>query len=153
MKLRRLKYALLTIALSGLMLGTGCQAQQENKTANPVIEAPATTIVAAVQPIAPDAAEKLIASDATLQILDVRTPEEVSLGVIKGAKTINWFDADFASRAAEALDKSKPVLVYCKVGGRSAQAANVLLKQGFSNIYNLQGGMMKWEGEGHPVQK
>jgi rhodanese-related sulfurtransferase len=152
-KLRKLKYAFLTIALSGLMLGTGCQAQQENQAVNPAVGTTATTGAAAVQPIAPEAAAKLMASDAALQILDVRTPEEVSLGVIKGAKMINWFDADFASRAVAALDKSKPLLVYCKVGGRSAQAANVLLKQGFSNIYNLQGGMMKWEGEGHPVQK
>lgn len=133
---------------------TACQAQKEPQP-SPVAVAGATAQpqAAAVEVIEPTAAEQLIAKEAQLQILDVRTPEEVAAGVIANAKTINWFDADFATRAEASLDKSKPVLVYCKVGGRSSQAAEVLVQKGFTKVYNLKGGMMKWEGDGHPVKK
>ena len=52
-------------------------------------------------------------------------------------------------------DKSKPVFVYCKVGGRSSQAAAKLAELGFKEIYNLEGGIMKWEalGLGKPSEK
>ena len=58
-----------------------------------------------------------ITNNKDVQILDVRTPEEFSDQHIDNAKNINWFDADFAKQVA-ALDKSKPVYVYCKSGGR-----------------------------------
>ncbi len=133
---------------------TSCQAQKEPQPApGAAAVATAQPQAAAVEVIEPTAAEQLIAKEAGLQILDVRTPEEVSAGVIANAKTINWFDADFATRAEASLDKTKPVLVYCKVGGRSAQAAEVLVQKGFTKVYNLKGGMMKWEGDSHPVQK
>ncbi|WP_162127536.1 rhodanese-like domain-containing protein [Flavobacterium phycosphaerae] len=78
------------------------------------------------------------------QLVDVRTPEEFNVGHIENATNINWFDADFANRVSK-YDKSKPVFVYCKVGGRSAKAADKLAELGFSEIYNLDGGYMKWE--------
>ncbi len=77
------------------------------------------------------------------QLVDVRTPEEYSTGHIDNAKNINWNGNDFVANA-EKLDKSKPVFVYCKVGGRSAQAADKLAGMGFTEIYNLDGGIMKW---------
>lgn len=88
-------------------------------------------------------AEKLKA-DKDPQLLDVRTPEEFSSGHIDNAANVNWNSDDFASKA-EKLDKSKPVFVYCKVGGRSAQAANKLAEMGFTKVYNLEGGIMKWD--------
>jgi rhodanese-related sulfurtransferase len=79
------------------------------------------------------------------QLLDVRTPEEFSVEHLENAKNVNWFGTDFVSNV-EKLDKSKSVFVYCKVGGRSAQAANKLVELGFKEIYNLEGGIMKWTG-------
>lgn len=87
-------------------------------------------------------AEKLKATDSP-QLIDVRTPEEYSGGHIGNAVNINWYDEDFAVRAGK-YDKSKPVFVYCKAGSRSAQAAGKLAELGFQEIYNLQGGIMKW---------
>jgi rhodanese-related sulfurtransferase len=46
----------------------------------------------------------------------------------------------------EELDKSKNYYVYCKAGGRSAQACSIMSQMGFANTYNLEGGMMHWEG-------
>jgi rhodanese-related sulfurtransferase len=146
------KISILASFASLFLFAAGCQAQQE-ATGNPPATAAAAAKAQGVQTIGPDEAEKMIIENASLQILDVRTPEEVALGTIKGAKVINWFDADFASRAETTFDKALPIVVYCKAGSRSAQAAEKLKEKGFTNIYNLQGGMMKWEGEGHPVQK
>lgn len=87
-------------------------------------------------------AEKLKTTE-TPQLLDVRTPEEFSVDRIGNAKNVNWNSSDFVAKA-ETYDKSKPIFVYCKAGGRSAQAADKLAELGFKEIYNLEGGIMKW---------
>ncbi|TDP60750.1 thioredoxin domain-containing protein [Flavobacterium dankookense] len=80
------------------------------------------------------------------QLLDVRTPEEYAVEHLENASNVNWNGNDFVSKV-EKLDKSQPVFVYCKVGGRSSQAANKLAELGFNEIYNLDGGIMKWQGK------
>ena len=81
------------------------------------------------------------------QLIDVRTPEEYAVDKINDAKNINWNGDNFVSEV-EKLDKSKPIFVYCKVGGRSAQAAYKLSQLGFKEIYDLDGGIMKWNAAG-----
>lgn len=81
------------------------------------------------------------------QLIDVRTPEEFNAGHILDAKNINWLGDDFVTNT-EKLDKSQPIFVYCKSGGRSVKAAAKLAELGFKNIYNLDGGMMKWDATG-----
>ena len=90
-------------------------------------------------------AEKLKTNE-NPQLLDVRTPEEYSVEHIGNAKNVNWNGDDFVAKV-NSYDKSKPIFVYCKVGGRSAQAANKLGELGFKEIYNLNGGIMKWNAE------
>jgi len=90
-------------------------------------------------------AEKLKTNE-NPQLLDVRTPEEYSVEHIDNAKNVNWNEDDFVAKV-NSYDKSKPIFVYCKVGGRSAQAANKLAELGFKEIYNLNGGIMKWNAE------
>lgn len=81
------------------------------------------------------------------QILDVRTPAEFAGEHLDNAVNVNWNSDDFAEKAAK-YDKSKPVFVYCKMGGRSEQAAEKLHEMGFTEIYDLQGGIMKWNAAG-----
>ena len=83
------------------------------------------------------------------QLLDVRTPEEYSVEHLENADNVNVNSPDFATKAAQ-YDKSKPIFVYCKVGGRSAQAADKLVGMGFTEVYNLEGGIMKWTTAGMP---
>ena len=64
----------------------------------------------------------------------------------------NFYDADFKAQL-EKLDKNKPVYVYCKVGGRSGQAAAQMQAMGFTAVYNLTGGMNAWNGAGKEVVK
>ena len=98
-------------------------------------------------------AEKLKAIE-NPQLLDVRTPEEYRTEHIGNAVNLNWNGDNFVADASK-YDKSKPVFVYCKVGGRSAKAADKLAELGFKEIYNLDGGIMKWNAteNGKPSDK
>ena len=72
-------------------------------------------------------------------LLDVRTPEEFDAGHLPNAININWFDSNFQQQIKEVVAKDKPVYVYCKVGGRSAKAAQKLEALGYK-VTDLSGG-------------
>lgn len=80
-------------------------------------------------------------------VLDVRTPQETAQGVIPNAVTIDFYAPDFKEQV-DKLDKNKPVYVYCKSGGRSSNAAQILKDLGFKEIYNLNGGITAWQANG-----
>lgn len=79
-------------------------------------------------------------------ILDVRTDDEVAEGKIPNALHIDIYKGQGFIYAVEELDKSKNVYVYCKSGGRSAQACAIMNQLGFENTYNLIGGFSEWTG-------
>ena len=81
------------------------------------------------------------------QILDVRTPEEYNGQHLDNAKNIDWNGDDFAGKVLQ-LDKTKPVFVYCMAGARSKSAAMKMHELGFTEIYNLDGGILKWNAAG-----
>lgn len=83
------------------------------------------------------------------EILDVRTPEEFSKGHLANARNIDWNSNDFQDKVS-GLDKSKPVFVYCLSGKRSAAAASLMRSEGFKQVYELNGGIMKWRAENLP---
>ncbi|MEL6559690.1 MAG: rhodanese-like domain-containing protein [Bacteroidota bacterium] len=87
-----------------------------------------------------------------VQLVDVRTPGEVQKGYIEGAIHIDYFDQNF-EKLANKLDKNKPIIVYCAVGGRSAKSGERLVTMGFTKIYDLAGGITKWKQEGFPLIK
>jgi len=83
-------------------------------------------------------------------ILDVRTPEEIATGNIPNASIINFYDEDFVGKI-NLMNKDKEIYVYCRSGGRSAKAADLLVKNGFNKVYNLDGGITAWQSAGLPV--
>jgi phage shock protein E len=83
-------------------------------------------------------------------VLDVRTPEEWEEGIIENAKRINFYDSDFETQLDQ-FDPEKPIMVYCKSGGRSGSATEILEKKGFKKIYNLDGGITSWNEAGLPT--
>ena len=91
-------------------------------------------------------------NDPNAVILDVRTPEEVSEGIIPGAKVLNFQESDFADRIGK-LDKDKTYFVYCKAGGRSSRTVELMKEKGFRHIHELQGGYLEWKDAGYPVKK
>ena len=78
-----------------------------------------------------------------VQLIDVRTPREFGSSHIKGAKNIDFYSGQFTPEFNK-LNKSKPVFVYCRTGSRSRHASNKLVKMGFIEIYDLKGGIVRW---------
>ena len=92
---------------------------------------------------APEEFEKLLKENQTIQLVDVRRPDEYQAGHIDKAILINVLDSDFMTKAKSMLDKTKPVAVYCRSGRRSKDAAVMLSKEGFK-VYDLDGGFLAW---------
>ena len=89
----------------------------------------------------------LAAANEDAIILDVRTPEECQDGIIPKAIMIDIYKGHDFIEEIDALDKSKKYFVYCKAGGRSAQACGIMQQMGFENTYNLIGGFSNWSGQ------
>lgn len=87
-----------------------------------------------------------------LQLVDVRTPDEFLNGHLINAMNIDWKADDFEEKS-KALDKGKPVFLYCMSGPRSNAAGTKLLEMGFKNVYVMEGGMMKWRNADLPEIK
>lgn len=86
----------------------------------------------------------------SVQLVDVRTPEEFADGHIAGALNINVKSDDFRQKAEKALSKDSVVLVYCRSGRRSLDAAKILTELGYK-VINLKGGIIEWREAGLPV--
>ena len=86
-----------------------------------------------------------------VQLVDVRTPEERKEGYIANSQNIDYNSPTFAQEIKK-LDKSKPVIVYCKSGGRSSKCAEKMKDAGFVKIYDLEGGIAKWKFRGFDIK-
>lgn len=85
-------------------------------------------------------------------VLDVRTAGEYKEGFIGEATNISVTELN--SRIGNLpADKETMMLVYCQSGARSSRACGTLVKNGYTNVHNLAGGMMAWTGAGYPVSK
>ena len=103
-----------------------------------------TSIKGEIELISPQQVYDAIYKDRSIQLIDVRTPEEFKGNHLKGAQNICVTRDDFKEKV-KMLDKNKPVYVYCNRGGQSAQAAIALKELGFTKIYDLEGGILLWE--------
>jgi rhodanese-related sulfurtransferase len=88
----------------------------------------------------------------TVQLVDVRTPQEYNEGHVKGALNICVTCEGFESNVTR-LDKTKPVYVYCRSGHRSGNASKLLAKMGFKEIHDMEGGILAWEANNLPIEK
>jgi rhodanese-related sulfurtransferase len=82
-------------------------------------------------------------SNKSVQLIDVRTPNEFNFGHINNAININFNDPNFKTNI-EILDKNKTVYLYCQAGGRSAKASKNLINSGFKKVVELEGGYNLW---------
>lgn len=87
--------------------------------------------------------DKEIKAD-SVQLLDVRTPQEYADGHIDGAININVQSKDFQKLAEKELSKDSTILVYCRSGRRSLEAAKILTNHGY-RVINLKGGIIEWK--------
>jgi rhodanese-related sulfurtransferase len=82
-------------------------------------------------------------------LVDVRTDAEIARGHIGGAEKL---PLHLLPLRLQELDRAKPTVFYCQMGGRSAQAAGFAAAQGFAEVYNLQGGITAWAQSGGPIR-
>lgn len=138
-------YKILGISMLSLLFVACSNAQEEEVTkeneVNETVQNGTSqkTVVSLVAP----AAFKELMKDESVQLVDVRTPEEYAKGKIGNATNLNYFDQDFQSQLST-LDKTKPVLVYCASGRRSANAVSLMKEMGFTEIHELKGGYNAW---------
>ena len=93
---------------------------------------------------APPAEGARMVAGGGVRVVDVRTPQETSLGIIPGALLIPVDELE--SRCKELPRDGRKTLVYCAGGGRSAAACEFLSAQGYEELYNLEGGFQSWSG-------
>lgn len=128
-----MKHLLFIFSLAFIVLVTSCKDDTQGE----------------IKLVTPDEMQVLL-QDKDVQLVDVRTQKEVEEGFIENSQNIDFnsptFDEDILK-----LDKSKPVILYCRSGGRSAKCANKLKAAGFTKIFDLEGGITKWKFEGFKI--
>lgn len=96
---------------------------------------------------------KKLMADKNTVLIDLRTTGEItSKGKIKGAKQIDFLGKD-AEAEIKALDHKKTYLIYCAGGGRSGDCAEMMEKQGFKQVINLEKGFEDWKRKGFEIEK
>ncbi len=95
---------------------------------------------------------KKIKEDKNVVILDVRTPKEYAQEHLPNAILENMQEDSFNENIAK-MDKNKTYLLYCKVGGRSSKALEIMKKAGFKQVFHLDGGIVDWKKEGGRTTK
>jgi rhodanese-related sulfurtransferase len=86
--------------------------------------------------------------EGSIQLIDIREPYEWDAGRIPGARFVTMGEL---MEQAETIDRAKPVVFYCRVGGRSAMAANAFQRAGY-DAYTMTGGLVEWESQGRPLE-
>lgn len=97
-----------------------------------------------------DATLKINRNDAL--VVDVRSQDEFVRGHIVGSRHIPMPDLERRLPELEKF-KSRPLILCCQSGARSASAMTTLRKAGFEQVFNLQGGLQEWERAGQPVNR
>lgn len=96
--------------------------------------------------------KRALETKADVIVIDVRTQEEYSDGHIDGSILL---PVDTVRRKIVSVipDKTQKIFVHCRSGMRSTKATKEMLKLGYTNVHNLQGGIIAWEQLGFPVKK
>ncbi len=135
-------FGLAIISLCLMSCGAASTEQNDISSQEEIIQESGKITVVGV-----DEFESMIAKG-NVQVVDVRTPGEVQQGVVsKGVIHADMMNDNAFAQGITSLEKSKPVLVYCKKGGRSASAADILKAKGYT-VYDLDGGMDAWMDAG-----
>ena len=141
------RYVALALVVTGLIftIGVCSSGSQSAGASQPAVAAAQTKVNTKISPA--DYQAKFGAGADHL-LVDVRTPEEFNSGHIAGAVNI---PVDQLAQRLNEVPKDKPVVVYCRSGNRSGQAAQFLDSSGYPQIYDL-GGIVTWTQQGFPVQ-
>ncbi len=137
------------ILLVGLM-AVGLNA----KSANPIevkVKAMVAEAKKEIKSISPKELHKMIQDEEDFLLIDVREGSEVNAGKIDHLD-FKAIPGGLLPFKAKALKTDKKIVVYCKVGGRGALGTKLLKDLGFTNVYNLKGGIKGWLKAGYSVE-
>ncbi len=129
----------LTTALVAVALAAVLAACSDSGTATTGVRVDDAEAVAALLETEPDRV-----------VIDVRTPEEFAAGHLEGAVLVDFNAPDFAARIAE-FDPEGDYVIYCRSGNRSAGARDVMTEQGFTDVVDVEGGILAWDRAGLPI--
>ena len=116
----------------------------------PILLAACGNVPQQTNSLAPAAFEVRL-SEPAVQLIDARTPSEYNTGYLADAINLDWNGGQLEAAAGK-LDKSKPVLLYCASGRRSAAARAFLIEQGFKDVVDLDGGIGAWVMAGKAIK-
>ena len=97
--------------------------------------------------VTPERTRELLERDEAL-VVDVREPYEREAGHVAGSRHI---EMERLASQAETIDKDQPVLFYCRLGARSAMAAQAFRRSGY-DAYTMTGGLTEWDQRGLPLE-
>lgn len=138
-------YAILVFSITSVLLSCNKNLQRANEPQEVVVNQKQIVKVIDV------ATFSTAISKENVQLIDVRTEEEWQEGHLKNAQRFEINNPNWDEQIAT-LDKTKPVYVYCAKGVRSARSAKQLKKAGFTEIYDLDGGIIAWKEAGKPIE-
>ena len=136
-------------SLAGLIWLASCNQQNATSGAAAAVSQD-SPVAAAPAAINSQQARALLAAQPAMLVLDVRTGQEFAGGHLEKALNLDFNGPDFQGQLA-GLDKSKPYLVYCAVGGRSGKAAKLMQEMGFQQVYNVSEGFPELKSAGIPT--
>lgn len=97
-----------------------------------------------IQEVSPQDVENMIENNEKLFVIDVREDEEVAQGMVPTAKHI---PLGHIPNEVDKLPKDQSYVMICRSGRRSMNAAEFMKEKGFQDVKNMEGGMLKWNGE------
>ena len=92
----------------------------------------------------PDAFRQLMEKHPDAVLIDVRTPAEFNEYHLPGSLNMDFLGKDYWE-IFDQLDKNTPTLVYCRTGRRSVRTVMFMKNGGFTNVHNLDGGLVAWQ--------
>lgn len=96
-----------------------------------------------------DSMQMFLVENSEFIILDTRPEREYEVAHLPNAKRVGYKDFDL--KKVSHLDKDQKILVYCSVGYRSERVGEQLQEEGFTQVYNLYGGIFDWKNKGYIV--
>ena len=143
------------VAFTALLLVFLCSCQSSGGSASRAADRqssiPAKDHSEQVKEVSPEKLKEWMATKQSFTLIDVREDNEWQAGHAAAATHISRWTLSGRIMAA-VPDKTALIVVYCKGGARSAASAVVLQKMGYTNVFSLAGGFIKYQGSGLPVQ-
>lgn len=144
------------IAFTALLLVFLCSCQSSggssSQTADRQSSVPARDPSERVKEVSPEQLKDWMATKQPFTLIDVREDNEWQAGHAAAAMHISRWTLS-GRITAIVPDKTTLIVLYCKGGARSAASAVVLQKMGYTNVFSLAGGFIKYQGAGLPIQR